>query len=33
MMTDYLAIVGWKIETIQKDPEIVTLTTRVQLAV
>lgn len=31
MINDYLATVGWKIETIQKDPEIVTLTTRVQL--
>jgi len=33
MINDYLATVGWKIETIQKDPEIVTLTTRVQLTV
>lgn len=34
MMKDYFATVGWKIETIQKEPEeIVTLTTRVQLSV
>lgn len=33
MMKDYLAKLGWKIETIQKDPEIVTLTTMVQLVV
>lgn len=33
MMQDYLAKLGWKIETIQQDPEIVTLTTMVQLAV
>lgn len=33
MIKDYLATVGWKIETIQKEPqEIVTLTTRVQLS-
>jgi hypothetical protein len=31
MMKDYLAKLGWKIETVQKDPEIITLTTRVQL--
>lgn len=33
MIKDYLATVGWKLETIQKDPEIITLTTRVQLSV
>jgi hypothetical protein len=33
MMQDYLAKLGWKIETIQQDPEILTLTTMVQLAV
>lgn len=33
MIQDYLVNLGWKIETIQKDPEIVTLTTMVQLAV
>lgn len=33
MMKDYFAIVGWKLETIQKDPEVITLTTRVQLSV
>lgn len=33
MRKDYLATVGWKIETVQKDPEIITLTTRVQLSV
>jgi hypothetical protein len=33
MMQDYLATVGWKIETVQKDPEVITLTTMVQLTV
>jgi len=33
MMKDYLATLGWKIETVQKEPEIITLTTRVQLTV
>jgi hypothetical protein len=32
MMKDYLAKLGWKIQTVQKDPEIITLTTMVQLA-
>ncbi|NJP09280.1 MAG: ATP-binding protein [Leptolyngbyaceae cyanobacterium RU_5_1] len=31
MMSDYLARIGWKFETIQKDPEIVTVTTMVSL--
>jgi hypothetical protein len=31
MKKDYLAKLGWKIETVQQDPEIITLTTRVQL--
>lgn len=31
MMKDYLAKLGWKIETVQKEPEIITLTTMVQL--
>lgn len=31
MINDYLATVGWKIETIQQEPEVVTLTTKVQL--
>ncbi len=33
MMQDYLATVGWKIEMVQKDPEVITLTTMVQLTV
>jgi hypothetical protein len=33
MMQDYLATVGWKIEMVQKDPEVITLTTMVQLSV
>jgi hypothetical protein len=33
MMNDYLATLGWKLQTIQKEPEVVTLTTRVQLIV
>jgi hypothetical protein len=33
MMKDYLATLGWKIETVQKEPEIITLTTMVQLTV
>ena len=33
MMNDYQAKLDWKIEIIQKDPELVTLTTMVQLTV
>lgn len=32
MMNDYSAKLGWKIETVNKDPEITTITTMVQLA-
>jgi hypothetical protein len=31
MMSDYLAKVGWKFETVQEDPEIITVTTMVYL--
>ena len=31
MMSDYLAKVGWKFETVQNDPEIMTVTTMVYL--
>lgn len=31
MMSDYLAKVGWKFETVQADPEIITVTTMVSL--
>lgn len=31
MMIDYLAKVGWKFETVSTDPEVVTVTTMVQL--
>jgi hypothetical protein len=31
MMSDYLANIGWKFETIQEDPEIITVTTMVSL--
>lgn len=31
MMNDYLAQIGWKFETTQADPQITTVTTRVQL--
>jgi hypothetical protein len=31
MMNDYSAKLGWKIETVNKDPEITTITTMVQL--
>ncbi|HBL14722.1 MAG TPA: ATP-binding protein [Cyanobacteria bacterium UBA11162] len=33
MMNDYLAKVGWKFEFVQKEPEVITVTTMVQLAV
>lgn len=33
MMNDYSAKLGWKIETIKKDIEIITLTTMVQLTI
>lgn len=33
MMNDYQAKLGWKIETIKKEPELVTVTTMVQLTV
>lgn len=33
MMNDYLAKIGWKLETIQTDPEVIAVTTMVQLAV
>jgi hypothetical protein len=31
LMNDYNAKLGWKIETVKKDPEIITITTMVQL--
>lgn len=33
MMNDYSAKLGWKVETINTDPEITTITTMVQLAI
>jgi hypothetical protein len=33
MMNDYLAKLGWKFETVQKNPEVLALTTMVQLTV
>ena len=33
MMNDYQAKVGWKFETVQKDPEAIAVTTMVQLTV
>ncbi|HAJ64093.1 MAG TPA: ATP-binding protein [Cyanobacteria bacterium UBA8543] len=33
MMNDYLAKLGWKFETVQKDPEVITVTTMVQLII
>jgi hypothetical protein len=32
MINDYLAKLGWKFEAIQKDPEVIAVTTMVQLA-
>ncbi|MGC8711268.1 MAG: hypothetical protein ACP5RH_02650 [Leptodesmis sp.] len=33
MMTDYLAKLGWKFETINTDPQIILVTTMVQLMI
>ncbi len=33
MMNDYLAKLGWKFETVQKDPDLIRVTTRVQLTI
>lgn len=33
MMSDYMARLGWKFETVQKDPEIIAVTTMVELPV
>lgn len=33
MKNDYFAELGWKFETVQKDPEVITVTTMVQLKV
>lgn len=33
MMSDYMARLGWKFETVQKDPETIAVTTMVQLPV
>lgn len=33
IMNDYLTKVGWKFETVQKDPEVITVTTMVQLII
>ena len=33
MLTDYTAKIGWKFKTVQKDPEVIAVTTMVQLRV
>jgi Uncharacterized protein conserved in bacteria len=33
MLNDYSAKMGWKFETVQKDPEVIAVTTMVQLTV
>ncbi|MEG4586640.1 DUF6272 family protein [Microcoleus sp. MOSTC5] len=33
MLTDYTAKIGWKFQTVQKDPEVIAVTTMVQLTV
>jgi len=33
MMNDYMAKIGWKFETVQKDPEVIAVTTMVQLTI
>nr|WP_245912130.1 hypothetical protein [Calothrix elsteri] len=33
MINDYSAMLGWKFETIQEKPEIITVTTMVQLTI
>ena len=33
MLSDYTAKIGWKFQTVQKDPEVIALTTMVQLRV
>lgn len=33
MMSDYFAKVGWKFETVQQDPEVITVTTMVYLMI
>jgi hypothetical protein len=33
MINDYFATIGWKFETVQKNPEVITVTTMVQLTV
>lgn len=33
MLNDYTAKIGWKFETVQKDPEVIAVTTMVQLKV
>ena len=33
MIHDYMAKIGWKFETVQNDPEVITVTTMVQLEV
>ncbi|MEG3899806.1 MULTISPECIES: slr1658 superfamily regulator [unclassified Microcoleus] len=33
MLTDYTAKIGWKFNTVQKDPEVIAVTTMVQLRV
>jgi hypothetical protein len=33
MLTDYTAKIGWKFETVQQDPEVIAVTTMVQLRV
>ena len=33
MLSDYTAKIGWKFQTVQKDPEVIAVTTMVQLTV
>jgi hypothetical protein len=33
MLNDYMAAVGWKFETVQLNPEVITVTTMVRLSV
>ena len=33
MLSDYTTQIGWKFQTVQKDPEVITVTTMVQLRV
>jgi len=33
MLTDYSAKIGWKFQTVHKDPEVIAVTTMVQLTI